>query len=123
MVRPPEHGKPREQPLFLRVEQVIAPVDRRPQGLVTLVPVTRAAAQGVKADGKLLKQLLRREQPVRAAASSIASGSPSSRMQIAAIWRSGLLGQIKFSPGGGRTLHKQPDRLDIGSPRRRIKRG
>ena len=78
-----EDTEPPEHLLEVGVEQVVAPRDRRPQRPLPARPVDfgRGEVQAVPEPGK---QCLRGQQLTRAAASSMASGRPSSRRQIAA---------------------------------------
>src|SRR4051794_1687399 len=81
-------GKDREgaeDALLFLAERVVAPVDRRAQGLLPRVGVA-ATLEQIEALREALEDLPRRERLlVRAAASSTASGSSSRRAQSSAI--------------------------------------
>ena len=80
-----EHREAREARLLVLVEQVVAPVDRRAQRLLARGRVARRRARARRArrpGGR--RSRAGDSSPQRAAASSIASGSPSRRRQISA---------------------------------------
>ena len=90
-----EDGQPREQGLFRNGEQLIGPVDRRRQALLPrrwaprAPPVSSRSRSSRRATSRLL--IAR----IRAAANSIASGSPSSRRQISATAPTGSRSRSK----------------------------
>ena len=80
-----EDGRAGEELLLLRREQVVAPLDRRPQSLLARVGVA-AAPEQIEPLREPLEDLRRRQHAVRAAASSTARGRLSSRVtELAAI--------------------------------------
>ena len=79
-----EHRKSPEQPLLWPAQQVVTPIHRRPK---RLLPFGRSRAPPVSSCRRLLSLVSREDGAkilIRAAASSIASGNPSSRAQISA---------------------------------------
>ncbi len=72
----------RKSSCSLRLEQVVAPLDRRAQRLLPGRRVARARGQQGQPPVEPREELVRIQSATRAAASSIASGSPSSRRQI-----------------------------------------
>ena len=93
-----EDAEPGEERLLGRLEQVVAPVDRVPQRALALGQVAGAAGQQVE---PVLEPARRSPAAMssftRAAASSIASGRPSSRRQIAATASS--FSSVSSNPG------------------------
>ena len=81
---PGEHRQAREARLFARVEQLVAPVDRRAQRALARRRVARRAPSAPTAASRRSAISAGQSNPQRAAASSIASGSPSTRRQISA---------------------------------------
>ena len=80
---PGEHREPQEQALLRRLEEVVAPIDRRAERALALGCVPRASLEQLQ---RVIEPLAAEPPaaatPTRVAASSIASGSPSSARQI-----------------------------------------
>ena len=79
-----EHGEPSEDPLIGRVEQIVGPVDRRPEGLVRDSPARRPWPRTRTPASRRSRMSPGLIDRTRAAASSRASGMPSSRRQSSA---------------------------------------
>ena len=82
-----ERGEAREARLLVVAEQPVAPVDGRAQRLLAGGRVARTPAGAPSAASRRTAISPGERNPQRAAASSIASGSPSSRRQISATAR------------------------------------
>ena len=106
-----EHAEAREQPLLLRVEQVVAPVDRAAQRPLALRQVARARRQQRQPVAEARDIAAGERIRIRAAASSIASGRPSSRRTISATWRPFSAVSAKSGPDRHGALDEQPHRL------------
>ena len=89
-----EHRHAAEQPLLRRVEEVVAPGDRGRERPLPGRHVPRSADEQRQARLQAFQEQPGREHCRRAAASSIASGSPSSRLQISAT-AAAFLGEAK----------------------------
>jgi hypothetical protein len=79
-----EHRERREARLLAVAEQFVAPVDRCSKRLLARGRVARTDGQPGERHIQALGELRGESRPQRAAASSIASGSPSRRRQISA---------------------------------------
>ena len=81
---PPEKTPASEEYLLALVEQLVAPFDGSPEGPLPLGQVSRSAGEQLEAVAQAGQQRLRGSSFMRAAASSMARGSPSSLAQISA---------------------------------------
>jgi hypothetical protein len=91
-----EDGQPSEQQAFALSQQVVGRVDRGAQRLVPGHRCACAGAEHMEAVVEPRSDLLRRQHPDPGAASSIASGMPSSRWQICATAGAVSLVTAKF---------------------------
>ena len=91
-----EHGQPLEDPLLVVEEQLVAPIDHRPQRLLTRERRARPAGEQAEPVVQTRGQVCWiGNARVRAAASSMASGSPSRRVQMPAITREVIVGGLE----------------------------
>ena len=110
---PGEDRQDLEQTLLRRSEQLVAPLDRRPEGLLPLGQVARATAERLPAGGEPVPQRLGREeveprcreldrqrQPVEAAADVGNGGGV-------------VVGEPEVGPDPARPLDKELDRLEL----------
>ena len=114
-------------PARARVEQLVAPVDRRAQRLLPRRRRPAAAGQQPEAVVEPCRDLLHGQHATRAAASSSASGMPSSRRQICAT--AGAFASVSANAGSAdaRPVDEQPHRLvlveSVAASRRAPSRG
>ena len=103
-----EDAQAAEQRLLVRVEKVVAPGDRRVQRLLSRRQVGCAVLEERQAPVQPLEERVRRAGArTRAAASSIASGSQSSRVQMAAT----VASRATSAPAWLRALDEELDGL------------
>ena len=113
-----EHREAREARLLVVAEQVVAPVDRRAQRLLAGGRVARARAERAERVVQAVGDLAGESSPQRAAASSIASGRPSTRRQISATVAAFPSAELEPGIVGSRALAEQRDGVHAGSARR-----
>ena len=109
-----EHRQAAEQRLLRLREQVVAPVERRAQRLLARLRRPAASRQEAEPIVEPLRDLVDAERArTRAAASSMASGMPSSRRQISATAAAfcGRQGERRRDQPGA--LDEEPDRLGL----------
>ena len=108
----------RERPegtLLVWIEQVVAPGDRVAQGPLTGWQHRAGRRSGAGGDGRAVSQRSGSSTRVRAAASSSASGRPSSRAQIVATAARVRRGKCEVGANSLRPLHEQRDGTDAGA--------
>ena len=118
-----EDGEPDEQPPLGRVEQLVAPVDRAPERALPSGQVLAPLASTGRRRSSRSRIASAPRTLIRAAASSIASGSPSSRLQISATAGRVLVRDLEVGLDGARAFDEQRDGLVLRKSRGGRRRG
>ena len=104
-----EHAEAHEQRPRVGAEQVDAPLDRRLDRALALGHVARARSRAAAAPGRAVPSIAAGVRArMRAAASSIASGTPSSARQMRATSSAFSVGHLEPGIGGPRAVAEQP---------------
>ena len=121
--RPGEDRQQLEQPLLGGVQQLVAPLDRRPERLLPLRQVAGAAAERLEAARQAVPQRLGREEVEAGGRELDRQRQPVEPAADVGHGGGVVVGQAEVGPDAARPLDEQLDRLELAQLRGRRLRG